>query len=281
MKAYLSIRTTVSFFIALMIGAYSTGIIVNGSSTQVVSLPQTLSPELYNSAFSPKGSAGGKIIPASCSIGYPSDADDGFVACPVPSVTISPGSAVTLIGGGNLNWSYDSQNAAFCDFNTTMSSANLGPSYYYVEDPDKTFTNFGPFSNATGWVRYTIQCWDAGRTVSDTESITINLARQPDVDVVFGSSNPFLAINSFSGIDIDYRTGRLSWSVNGATSCSATGPSGWNGAAIALPNFSKIVYYSGTYEITRRYTLTCTNGTDTVARTASIYFEGSGGGMAR
>lgn len=274
MKSYVSIRPLLSFVIALVIGAYFVHVFVIGNSNNSFAAS---TPELYNSAFSPSGARGGEIVPASCSIGYPSDAEDGFVPCPVPQITsFFPGNSASLTGGGALTWGYTSQNAAFCEFSTTMSAANLGPSYFYVEDPNKTFNNFGPFTNANGWVRYRIQCWDTARSVSDTEEITITLTRSPEVKLLFGNTNPFLNINSFTSWGDGIDTGGLSWDVSGATSCSATGPTGWSGAAISLPTGSRGVYYSGSYPVERTYVLTCTNGTETQTRSASIYFEGTG-----
>ncbi len=278
MKSYLALRPLASFIIAVFIGAYSTSMLVQGEERVYVrngGEEIALSPELYNSAFSPTGNRGGEIVPASCSIGYPSDASDGFAPCPVPSVTITPSNSVNLTGGGYFSWAFNSDNAAFCDFSTTMSAPGLGPNYYYVTDPDKVYNNFGPFVNQTGWVRYTVQCWDTNRTVSDTESITFNLTRTPEVNLLFGgSTSPFLAINSFTSSGGGFSSSAtLSWNVSGATSCSATGPSGWAGSTITLPAGSRTVSRNSSYSITRSYTLTCTNGTDTVIRSQTVDFE--------
>jgi len=182
-------------------------------------------------------------------------------------------------GGGNINWGFTSSNAAFCDFSTTMSSAGLGPNYYYVTDPNKTYNGFGPFANANGWVRYRIQCWDTNRTFSDIEEFTVNLSIGPKVNVLFGNStSPFLNIVSFTGPDYAISGASLLWNVSGATSCSATGPAGWSGSTILLPTGSRSVSYTGTYPTLRTYTLTCTNGTESMTRSVTVEYEGSGGG---
>jgi hypothetical protein len=283
MKSYFSLRPFASFVLAVLIGAYSTSMLVQGEekSASTVREDVAVSPELYNSAFSPTGSQGGEIIPASCSIGYPSDAADGFVACPTPTITsFFPGATASLVGGGTLTWGYTSSNAAFCDVSTTMSVANLAPSYYYVEDPNKTYNNFGPFANANGWVRYTVQCWDASRTMSDSRQITITLTRAPEVKVGFstnGTQSPFLGITTFAPDDsYPFTSTSLRWEVTGATSCSATGGTGWAGLSVALPSGSRVV--SSSYYARRTYTLTCTNGTETVVRSATVNFEGGGDG---
>lgn len=279
MKSYVTARSLPVFVIALLIGGLSMHVALSELQRTDKILAQ-VSPELYNSAFSPSGEMGGEIIPASCSIGYPSDADDGYVPCPVPQVSIFPSNIVPLAGGGNINWGFTSTDAAFCDFSTTMSSSGLGPNYFYVTDPNKTYNGFGPFANANGWVKYRIQCWDTNRTVSDIEEITINLSIGPKVNVLFGTSNPFLNINSFTSSGDGIDTGYLSWNVSGATSCSATGPTGWAGAAISLPTGSRNVFYTGVYPSSRTYTLTCTNGTENQIRSTSIDYDGSGGGGA-
>jgi hypothetical protein len=276
MKSYVSVRPIASFTIAMVIGAYCMSTFISGGLVVLKDSLAATTPELYNSAFSPSGVIGGEIVPASCSMGYACDASDAFCPCSVPQITsFFPGNATTLTGGGNLTWGYTSDYAAFCDFSTTMSAANLGPSYYYVEDSNKTFNNFGPFANANGWVRYRIQCWDSDRAQSDIEDITINLVRSPEVKLLFGNlSSPFLNINSFTSTGDDIETGSISWDVNGATSCSATGPTGWANLAISLPTGSRDVYYSGSYPVNRTYTLTCTNGTETQIRSTTLYFEG-------
>ena len=260
--------TAVSLF---MLASFSVDYVRNQEKTA-----QAISPELYNSAYAPVGKSGGKIIPASCSIGEPSDAADGFAPCPAPQVSINPLSA-TAVGGGFVNWSYNATNANNCDLSTTMSSTNMGPAYSFIGGAISNTYNAGAFANASGWVRYTVTCWDAPHINSGSNSILITTTLNPKVDVVFSTNgeSPFLAINSFAGTAYDEISGELSWSVSGATSCTATGPSGWSGSTISRPTGSRFVSYTGSGPTIRHYTLSCTNGTDTLSRTASIYFEGT------
>jgi hypothetical protein len=243
-----------------------------------------VSPELYNSALAPAGEEGGKIIPASCSIGQLSDGADGWVPCPNPSVSICvDGSCATsprttsVVGGQNKSWSYTAANAFACNFSTTMSPSTAGPSFTILDGPVSAGYNPGPFGNVNGYVRYTLTCRNVDGSQIGSNNITINTSISPKVNLQFGGSqSPFLNIDSFTGPGTVYSGGGLSWKVTGASSCTATGPSGWSGSTISLPTGSKNVSYTGTYPTIRHYTLTCTNGTDTVSKTVSIEFEGSG-----
>lgn len=236
-----------------------------------------VSPELYNSALAPIGKMGGKIIPASCSIGYPSDATDGFVACPNPVVTVNPPTA-TAATNGSVTWSYSSVNADICDLATSMSNPSAGPAYAIAGGPVATTYTPGPFGNVAGWVDYTVTCWDGNRTRSGTNKIRITTTASVVTNLKFANSDPFLAITSFSGAldSSDDTLGTLSWSVNGASSCTATGPAGWSGFAISLPTNSKGVRYALSNASRRYYSLTCTNGTESVVKSTSILFPGTG-----
>jgi hypothetical protein len=237
-----------------------------------------VSPELYNSALAPAGELGGRIIPASCSIGEPTDAADGFAPCSNPVVTISPASPLVAATNGNVTWSYNSTNAALCDLTSEVAPAGAGPAYDISGGAIANTYSPGPFGNvAGGYAEYTVTCWNTARTQSGSNKMRVNTTASVITNLLFSNTDPFLSINSFNGFADDDTYGTLSWSVNGATSCSATGPAGWSGSTISLPTGSKFVSYTGTNPSRRYYTLTCTNGSETLSKTTSIYFIGSGG----
>ena len=249
-----------------------------------------LSPELYNSAFAPSGASGGEIIPASCSLGYPWDITDTepnpcnptmtiFSLGATPALTPSGNNySVTIGGGGSVSFGYTSQYAGYCDVLTTMSEPGMGYDMYYVEGPNRNYNNLGPIANKNGWINYQIICrqnGDRGSVAFAEKSLRINVTEQPIVRLSFDRiPNP--RIISFTGQDTSETTGELTWSVADATSCSATGASGWSGSVISPVGGTKTVSYpSLNYPQTYSYTLTCTDGVTSVLRSTTIDFAGN------
>lgn len=250
------------------------------------------SPEIYNSAFSPTGTVGGEIIPASCSLGYPWHAGEpGPDPCNptltlynlggTPPLTPSGGNyAVTVTGGGSVSFGYTSNYAAYCEVVTAMSEPGLGYNMYYQEEPTRNYNSLGPIANKNGWIEYKITCRQLGDITSAAnveKKLLITTQVAPKVAVSFTEPPPIVIINSFVGTNTGDTSGQLSWSVSGgATSCSATGASGgWSGFSPSpISGIRNVNYPTLRDSKTYSYTLTCTNGITSDLKSTTISFDG-------
>jgi hypothetical protein len=209
----------------------------------------------------------GSVIPASCNSNPPTNHFAGD--CPNPTVSLSGLPHTQAYGASYGGMSWNSSNATHCEVHRDGTFISLLPTSGSLDSVPR-------FASAN----YTFSCFNAVGVMSQANG---GLTVQGATGISFSGSAPVLPTPppTLGTLNLDASpqyveagdSPTLTWSAIGATSCTAGGS--WSGSKSTGGGSENVnQYHYGTQNISRTYTLFCTNGVYSTNSSVTVYFQG-------